>query len=219
MTTTLRKKRLDEATRRFHDTIDDLEIERQLDGQPVTVSYIPRTMEFESPEQALVAKFISLPLNASGDGEALGGKAVFIEALVNLCLGHECRWHSKEDEHRLTFTDPGRWSLLGFTSTVQPTRQRVHHENAQWEPTAARGHKRPLSSMVNELPHAFQDHLCLICGKSFKRKFTRNRHLETHVKAGRFARPFQCRVLGCAKLIEGEAHYKNHCATVHHIWH
>ena len=54
MTTTLRKKRLDEEIRLFHDTIDDLEIDRQLGGQPVAEPYIPRPKKVESPERALV---------------------------------------------------------------------------------------------------------------------------------------------------------------------
>ncbi|OQU95668.1 hypothetical protein CLAIMM_01849 [Cladophialophora immunda] len=84
-TITLKKKRLDEEVRLFHDTIDDLEIERQLDGRPVAEPYIPRIREFESPERALVAKFISLSLDDSAaDGKALGGKAAFIDALVKL---------------------------------------------------------------------------------------------------------------------------------------
>ena len=83
--TTLKKKRLDEEIRLFHDTINDLEIERQLDGWLVAEPYVSRVREFKSPERALVAKFISLSLNDSMDVEALGGKAAFIDALVKLC--------------------------------------------------------------------------------------------------------------------------------------
>ena len=73
--------------------------------------------------------------------------------------------------------------------------------------------------MANKLAQAFQDHLCLICGKYFKRRLTLKRHVDLRVKTGRFARPLQCRVLGCGTLLKGEAYYKNHCATVHHVVH
>lgn len=88
-TTVLKNKRLDQEVRHFHDTIDDLEIARQLDGRSVAEPYVPRAVEFESAERALVAKFISLSLDKSADTEALGGKATFIDALVRLCHQQE----------------------------------------------------------------------------------------------------------------------------------
>ncbi|KIW87203.1 uncharacterized protein Z519_12105 [Cladophialophora bantiana CBS 173.52] len=219
MTTTLKNKRLDEEIRLFHDTIDDLEIDRQLDGRPVAEPYTPRVMEFESPERALIAKFISLSLDDSADGEALGGKAAFIDALVNLCHQQEGRRYPGEYDYLVNPMDVDSRSLTGLDLAAQPACRRVQVDSTKGEREAMRQHQDSMGLVDGEEAQVSREHVCLLCGKAFKRKFTLNRHLDIHVKAGRFTEPFQCRVAGCTTWLKGEAHYKNHCATAHDVFH
>lgn len=219
VTASLRKKRLDEEIRLFHDTIDDLEIERQLDGRPVAEPYVAPVSQFESPERALVAKFISLSLDDSVDAESLGGKAAFIDALAKLCHQTECRRHPSRSAPQVTSMDFDGRPAQALDLTVQPTRRPVSADIADGDPRAAREDTRSLGPVAREVPQTFQDLVCLVCGKPFTRKFTLGRHLEIHVKAGRFARPFQCRVVGCPTQLKDATHYKNHCAAVHHVYH
>jgi hypothetical protein len=167
----------------------------------------------------LVAKFISLPLNASKDSEALGGKVAFIEALVGLCRQQESQWYLGEHDHQVKPMDLDRRTPIGTALAVQSKRRRVRLDDTKGEPGAVQQHKEPVGPMAGAGAQVFQDHVCLLCGKVFERKFILNRHLDIHVKAGRFADLFQCRVAGCTKWLKGVTHYKNHCATAHHVFH
>jgi hypothetical protein len=100
VTASLKKQRLEHEIRLFHDTIDDLEIERQLDGRSVAKPHVPRTVQFESAERTLVAKFVSISLDTSQDNKVLGGKITFIKALVGLYRQQEHqRCPGKYDRH------------------------------------------------------------------------------------------------------------------------
>jgi hypothetical protein len=110
-TTTLKKQRLEEEIHRFHDTIDDFEIERHFDGRPIAEPLVPRAIQFESPERALVAKFIPLSLNASKDSEALGGKVALTEALVGLRRQQEHQRRPGKYDRQVVRVDLERASL------------------------------------------------------------------------------------------------------------
>ena len=213
VTTVLKKQRLEEEIRRFHDTIDDLEIERQLDGRPVAQAHVPRAVQFESPERALVAQFISLSLEASKDSEALGGKIAFIEALVGLC---------RQQEHQRCPDKYDRQVVRADREAVTPLDRALTAKSADLQPLSSisdRLQEVPASHGMSTAPQIFQDQVCLLCGKGFSRKSALKRHLESHDKAGWFAQPFQCRVSGCAKELKNKNYYMNHCATAHGVFH
>ena len=213
VTTMLKKQRLENEIRLFHDTIDDLEIERQLDGRPVAQPHVPRTVQFESPERALVAQFISLSLDASKDSEALGGKVAFVEALVGLCRQQEHQRCPDKYDRQVVRMDQETVTLLDCAPTA---------ESAALHPLSSisdRLQEAPASHEVSKVPQIFQSQVCLLCGKGFSRKSVLKRHLDSHDRAGWFAQPFQCRVSGCAKRLKSKNHYMNHCAMVHGVYH
>lgn len=213
VTTMLKKQRLENEIRLFHDTIDELEIERQLDGRPVAQPHVPRTVQFESPERALVAQFISLSLDASKDSEALGGKVAFVEALVGLCRQQEHQRCPDKYDRQVVRVDQETVTLLDCAPTA---------ESAALHPLSSisdRLQEAPASHAVSKVPQIFQSQVCLLCGKGFSRKSVLKRHLDSHDRAGWFAQPFQCRVSGCAKRLKSKNHYMNHCAVVHGVYH
>jgi hypothetical protein len=237
VTTTLRNKRLAEAIREFHDTIDGLEIDRQVDGRSVAEPYVAPVPTFESPERALVAKFISLPLDDSTTCEALGGRTAFIEALVNLCFQQEGRRYRGIPCHKERSLDTEQpstplasaktWQLSGIDYIELDEWESQRPEPHHWRVDGLIG---TVGSVASEVPLTFQTAVCLICigekgwsatsrTKPFARKSTLRRHLDLHIQAGQFARPFYCRVPGCKKLLKCLMHYMNHSATVHKVRH
>jgi hypothetical protein len=234
LTTTLRNKRLAETIREFHDTIDGLEIDRQLDGSTVAEPYIIPAPEFESPDRALVAKFISLPLTDTTTGKALGGETAFIEALVNLCFQQEGRRYRSQPCHKESSPHGERPSFTqAITKAWQPSGTGHIDINGWASQRPNLPHVRVISTMgtvAGELPLTFQTPVCLICigekgwseisrTNAFARKSTLKRHLDIHIKAGQFNRPFCCRVPGCKTLLKCLTHYMNHSATVHKVHH
>jgi len=169
-TTTLKKRRLDEEIRLFHDTIDDLEIERQLDGRQVAEPYVSRGVEFESSERALVAKFISLSLDDSMDAEMLGGKAAFIGALVKLCHQQEGQRQPGEYGFHKICAISDKRALTSQSLKMQPTRQQVRAEIIDSGAGALQQLKQSVSRVLDDMPQVFQDRVCLLCGRDFKRK-------------------------------------------------
>lgn len=237
MTTTLRNKRLAETIREFHDTIDGLEIDRQLDGATVAEPYMTPNLDFESPDRALVAKFISLPLSDTTTGKALGGEVAFIEALVNLCFQQEGRRYRADPYHDEVSPQGERPSFpLATTKAWQPSGsgQAANDEWALQRPNLSQTRGDRLTSTTStadgEAPWTFQSAVCLICigekgwsetsrTKAFARKSTLKRHLDIHIGAGQFNRPFYCRVPGCKTLLKCLKHYMNHSATMHKVCH
>lgn len=236
VTTTLRNKRLAEVIREFHDNIDGLEIDRQLDGCTVAEPYFIPTPEFESPDRALVAKFISLPLSDTTTGKTLGGEIAFIEALVNLCFQQEGRRYRAEPSNEEESPQGERpiqsrathlaWRT-NVTSDIDISGWELHQPDLLY----VRGELNSASgSMVGKAALTFSDAVCLICigekgwsetsrTKAFARKSTLKRHLDIHIGAGQFNTPFRCRVPGCQTLLKCLAHYMNHSATVHKVYH
>ena len=81
--------------------------------------------------------------------------------------------------------------------TMQPTRQQARADIIDSEAGAPQL-KRSASRVLDDTLQVLQGHVCL-CGRDFKRKFTLDRHLEIHVKAGGFAKPF--RVVDCMTIL------------------
>ena len=82
----------------------------------------------------------------------------------------------------------------------------------------------------NPYPMVFTYPVCLICigneqlsyterMRPFKRKYTLQKHLNTHIQQGLFSKPFECKHVYCSELLQGIMHFKNHVARVHQVFH
>lgn len=92
MTTQLKRARESQAKKDFHDTIDDLEINKQLDGAELPeMPTRARAMQFEFPERARIVRLMSLNLTELEEGEALAARMKFIRTLARYCHKQESR--------------------------------------------------------------------------------------------------------------------------------
>jgi hypothetical protein len=81
----LRDHRLPKAIQDFHDTIDEIEINKQLDGLAMPVT------QYELRERAAIVKLMPVSLNELGEAEALNTRIKFVHKLAHLCHRQESR--------------------------------------------------------------------------------------------------------------------------------
>jgi len=92
VTTKLRRARESQAKKDFHDTIDDLEIDKQLDGAELPeMPTRAKAVEFEFRERASIVQLMSLNLTELEEGEALAARVKFIRNLARYCHKRESR--------------------------------------------------------------------------------------------------------------------------------
>ena len=166
-----------------------------------------------------MAKFILLSLDDSTNAETLGGKVTFISALVKLCHQQEGQRYSSGGGFPPIAATSDERLLTSQSLRIQPMCHQVPDNVVDSEAGASHLLRRAVSHVRDDMPQVFRNRVCLLYGRAFKREFTLDRHLEIHVKAGRFVEPFQCRVVGCTTWLRGKSHYKNHCATAHRVLH
>ena len=80
----------------------------------------------------------------------------------------------------------------------------------------------------NSYPMTFTCLICLICigneqlsyakrMRPFKRKYTFQKHLNTHLQQGVFDTELECKHPYCSEQVLGITHFKNHAARVHQV--
>ena len=107
-TTQLKRARKAQAIRDFHDTIDDLEIDKQLDGTDLPeMSTRASTVEFEFSERAKIVRLLSQKLSELDEDKALKTRINFIRYLTCYCHKQESRRLSKAAKP-LELGDPSR---------------------------------------------------------------------------------------------------------------
>ena len=89
MSNKLRRKRLDRAIQDFHDSIDTIEVNKQLDGITTTNILIQPTIRYEIRERATIVGLLSQPIDELDEEKALKIRTKFIRNLVRLCQRQE----------------------------------------------------------------------------------------------------------------------------------
>jgi hypothetical protein len=87
----LRKRKEDQAILDFHDTIDDYDIERQLNGNGKVDLPARSAVPYEFPERAVIAKLLPQPLHELEEEQAMKLRMKFIRNLVKYCHRVESR--------------------------------------------------------------------------------------------------------------------------------
>ncbi|KAI9761904.1 MAG: hypothetical protein M1840_001520 [Geoglossum simile] len=101
MSIKLRRERLDQALRDFHDSIDTIEINKQLDGITAADILTQPTIQYELREWATIAKLLSQLLDEVDEERALKIRAKFIRNLSRLCQRQESRWYAASHQKKL----------------------------------------------------------------------------------------------------------------------
>jgi hypothetical protein len=87
----LRDHRLPKAIQDFHDTIDEIEINKQLDGLAMPEILRRPVTQYELRERAAIVKLMPVSLNELGEAEALNTRIKFVHKLAHLCHQQESR--------------------------------------------------------------------------------------------------------------------------------
>jgi hypothetical protein len=211
MSIKLRRERLDQALRDFHDSIDTIEINKQLDGITAADILTQPTLQYELRERATVAKLLSQPLDVLSEERALKIRLKFIRNLARLCQLQESRRYAASHQKKLQLNrfEDGEIKELKRKRKLSETgdddvRKSPRLLKAAFDDTEnvqePRG-KAPAFSPVqdndvriiqNLYPMEFVYPVCLICigdeqlsyaerMRPFRRKYTLQKHLNTHL--------------------------------------
>ncbi|KAJ9654854.1 hypothetical protein H2201_008928 [Coniosporium apollinis] len=113
LTNTLRRRRLDQAILEFHDSIDTIEIDRQLDGINVPTTPARPILQFEHRERATIARLLSQPLDELDEASATKLRARFIRNLASLCHRHESRQYKVSNKKIHIWFESGQTKKVG----------------------------------------------------------------------------------------------------------
>lgn len=221
----LRIQRLKKAIRTFHDTIDEIEINRQLNGIAVPEILMRPAAQYELRERASIVKLLPVSLNDLEEPEALRVRIKFVHKLAGLCHRQESRKYVPVK--RLVPSDDVQGSKRLQRSKIDDSA----------EPCSASAAHNSVIIKLEDVevadeayPMRFEHSICLICIgdeqksreehlRPFARKDSMKRHLNLHVKHGVFENKFQCKHPKCSVWLETVQHFMNHAATVHNVWH
>lgn len=179
----LRRQRLDQAILDFHDSIDTIEIDKQLNGT-ATPEITRAIVQYELHERATIVRLLSQPLDELDEAHAMELRARFIRNLVNLCHRQESRRHKSSAENapvRLEDGHPGKAKGAFGTKRISTDsgddgarkRQRsinkgsnenldIQEDQAKTQViTAVTGEND--DSIQSPYPTVFADQVCLVC--------------------------------------------------------
>jgi len=222
----LHRERLAAAIREFHDTIDSIEIAKQLGGKAATEVLTLPAVEFELKERATIASMLFQPFR----GEEM--HVQFVSALIKLGHKQETR-RPKAVKRKMDMVvrpynqvpSPNKRSYYISTSSLYA----FHQEDvaAKTEPTPP-----PHDEVLEELyPKVLGDLVCLICiGNSersdewrlrrWERKDVLKKHIESHFKDHKFRAEFSCRHPKChGVMLDGIMHFMRHALDDHGVSH
>ena len=214
----LHKQRLNMAIREFHDSIDTIDIAKQLSGQAAEDVLTLPAYEFELKERAAVANMLFKPVQTDGM------RVQFVRDLIRLCRKQETRRPnaSKRKKSEWIACTDGASSkrnkcgsiLDGVVRDTDPLRHITTVEI------------QSLSDFPIVLPHP----VCLICIgneelsyerrlRHVPRKDVLKRHVKVHFKEPRYDSEFECRHPSCNEMLHGTGHFMRHALDKHGVCH
>jgi hypothetical protein len=219
----LRRVRLTEAIRTFHDSIDTIEIAKQLSGKAATEVLTLPTIEFELQERASTANMLFKPF------ESDRARVRFISTLARLCHLQETR-NPKALKRKMDFIEDCVSSSLpkhkknidsSSTKPIGPGSSFVKYELPTPDEEVVEIHQYP-----KKLPHP----VCLLClgNKEFSyerrmrhipRKDVLKKHIKSHFKDLEYQGEFECRHPACSVWLDGMEHFMRHALDEHGAFH
>ncbi|KAI9765129.1 MAG: hypothetical protein M1840_007836 [Geoglossum simile] len=204
----LRRERLGKALRDFHDSIDTIEINKQLDGITAADILTQSTIQDELRERAIVAKLLSQPLDALNEERALKIHVKFIRNLARLYQLREV----DNDEAKGLKGALRRKRKLSETDDEgvgkSPRLLKAAFDDAE------NVQDDDVRIIQNLYPMGFACPVCLICigneqlpyaerMRPFRRKYTLQRHLNTHLQQGVFDGGFEYKHVYYSERLQG----------------
>lgn len=222
----LRTKRLQKAIREFHDTIDEIEIRRQLNGIAVPAILTRPAAQYELRERASIVKLMPTSLSELEVSEALNARIKFVHKLARLCDRQESRKFSPLKRARpCDGVQPSKRArsaegtndsseLCSMTKADNLPHVKVEDVEVVDETYPMKLNKPICSICIGDEQKSREEHL-----QPFARKDSLKKHLNIHIKCGVFKNKFVCKHPNCTAWLETVQDFMNHAATVHNVWH
>jgi Protein of unknown function (DUF3435) len=240
---TLRIQRRKQAIRDFHDTIDEIEINRQLDGIPIPEILTRPVTQYELRERASIVSLMSLSLNELDEEQALKIRIKFVYKLSRLCHRQESRWFSPcrriptqacGEKRAVSYVDNAkapkrlRLSVPEPNDSLSPQALENVEENGDVDSASIK--VEDVEALQDSYPIAFTYPVCLICIgderfsyeeriRPFARKDSLQRHINLHVKNGEFDQRMECNHPNCSDWLDNVQHFMSHAARIHGVFH
>jgi len=211
------RERLETAIREFHDSIDTIEIARQLSRKAATEVLTLPAVEFELRERAAISSMLFKPIQ---DDKA---RVKFVRTLARLCHKQESRQPKTSKRKKVDFvvceegsssSSKRKKSVDGFEKTLpsQDSEKILETQSQQLYPIMP--------------PHP----VCLICigneefsyerrMRHIPRKDVLKKHVETHFRLPELQSGLQCRHPNCSDMLVDMMHFKRHAFDVHGVSH
>lgn len=226
----LYRERLESAIREFHESIDTIEIARQLSGKAAVEVLTLPAVEFELGERATISGMLFKPIQ---DDKA---RVKFVSTLAKLCRKQETRQPKAFKRKRVdlvpceasgsSFSNQRKKGADGFEKTPLEQVCKVVKEelDAPRRENILEVGSRQLYPTV--LPHP----VCLICigneefsyerrMRCIPRKDVLKKHVETHFRIAELQSEFPCRHPNCSDMLVDMMHFKRHALDVHGVSH
>lgn len=226
----LYRVRLDNVIRAFHESIDTIEIAKQLSGKPAAEVLTLPAIEFELGERATIAGMLFKAF------ENDKSRNTFISTLARLCQRQETRspraWKRNSsgldipDNHEGPSSKKQKKYNDGFSDDTG-----VRVSNFIRE-----GPKESMCEQVLEVrsPGLFPTvppyPVCLFCAgneefpyekrmKRWVRKDVLKQHENAHFQNPKYQREFECPYPNCAHRLGSRMHYNRHSLDIHQVVH
>jgi hypothetical protein len=232
----LHRQRFDKAILDFHESVDTIEIARQLSRNTATDVLALPTVEFEIRERATVAGMLFKPFTNDK------ARTKFIHALARLCRRQETpkRRVLKRNQPDFVMFQANdtpyrnkRKKIDATLTNVSNNRKSPEHQHSQTVKLELSTFEADDNELV-ECPHLYPTVLphpvCLICigndefmyerrMRPIPRKDVLKKHVESHFRLPEFQSGFQCRHPRCSELLVDIKHFKRHAFDVHKVSH
>ncbi|EMD65860.1 hypothetical protein COCSADRAFT_310320 [Bipolaris sorokiniana ND90Pr] len=226
----LYRERLESAIREFHDSIDTIEIARQLSGKAAAEVLTLPAFEFELRERATIAGMLFKPIQ---DDRV---RVRFVRTLARLCHKQETRQPKAFKRKKVGlaayeangsfFSNKRNKGTNGVEKS--PLNQDYEIVKEQHD-ASARGQTLEIRSR-QQFPTMAPHPICLFCigneqfsyerrMRCIPRKDVLKKHVETHFRAAELQSAFQCRHPSCSDILVDMMHFKRHALDVHGVSH
>jgi hypothetical protein len=219
----LYRERFESAVREFHESIDTIEIARQLSGMAADKVLTLPAVEFELRDRGTIAGMLFKPIQDDK------GRVRFVRTLARLC-------HKQETRQPRTFkrkrVDLVACEASGSSSSNKRKKgtDNQDYETEKEELNAARCENATEAWSRQLFPTVAPHPICLICigndefsderrMRCIPRKDVLNKHVETHFRLAELQSEFQCRHPRCSEMLMDMMHFKRHALDVHGVSH
>jgi hypothetical protein len=226
----LYRERLESAIHEFHDSIDTIEIARQLSGRAAVEVLTLPAVEFELRERATIAGMLCKLFQNDK------ARVKFVRTLAKLCHKQETRQPKAFKRKNVDlvvceangsyFSNKRKKGTDGFEKSPLCQLCEITKEGHDASECGRVSKVQPRQLFPTVAPHP----ICLICigneefsyerrMRHIPRKDVLKKHVETHFRHSQLQSRFLCRHPSCSDMLVDMMHFKRHALDVHGVSH